>query len=105
MAIIVQDKLVLKVPGPWWRSAPSCNPGVATLAVVEIFFALADDLLVGPTISVKSIAVKAFCPLLVVLAIEGLGVQQDDRDLAPAVGVVAVVQEGEDSDIIFGLRM
>ena len=105
MAVIVQDELVLKVPGPWWRSTPPCNPGVATLAVVEIFFALANDLLVGPTIGTKSVAVKAFCPLLVVLAIEGLEVQRDDQDLAPAVGVVAVVQEGEDSDIIFGLRM
>jgi len=78
VAVVVQDELVLKVPGPWWRSTPPCNPGVATLAVVEIFFALADDLLVGPTIGTKSVAVKAFCPLLVVLAIEGLRIQRDD---------------------------
>jgi len=105
MAVVVQDELIFEVPGPWWRSTPSCNPGDATLAVVEIFFALADDLLVGPTISAKSVAVKAFCPLLVILTIEGLGVQLDDRDLASAVGVVAVGRGGEDGVLIFSLRM
>ena len=81
-----------------------CNPGVATLAVVEIFFALADDLLVGPTIGAKSVAVEAFCPLLVVLAVEGLGVQRDDQDLVLAVGAIVVGREGEDIDLVFGLR-
>jgi hypothetical protein len=33
---------------------------------------------------------KTFPPLLVVLAGEGFIVHRDDRDLAPAVGVVAV---------------
>ena len=78
VAVVVQDKLVLEVPGPWWRSMSSSNPGIATLTVVEIFFTLADDLLIGPTIGVKGIAVKAICPLLVILAIEGLRVQRDD---------------------------
>ena len=78
MAVVVQDELILEVPRPWWRSTPSCNPGVATLAVVEIFFALADDLLVGPTIGAKGVAMKAICPLLVILAAEGLRVQRDD---------------------------
>ena len=103
MAVVVQDKLVLEVPGPWWRSTPSCNPGVATLAVVEIFFALADDFLVCPAIGAEGIAVKMLCLLFVILA-EGLEVQQDDRDLASTVGVVAVGREGEDSDLIFSLR-
>ena len=74
MAVEVQDKLVLEVPGPWWIPTPSCNPGDVTLAVVEIFFTLVDDLLIGPTIGAKSIALKPFCPLFVILAIEGLGV-------------------------------
>ena len=26
VAVIVQDELVLEVPGPWWRSTPSPNP-------------------------------------------------------------------------------
>ena len=63
-----------------------------------------DDLLVGPTISTKAVAVKTLRPLLVVLAGEGLGVQRDDRDLAPAVRAAAVGREGEDSDLIFSLR-
>ena len=82
----------------------SSNPGIATLTVVEIFFTLADDVFIGPTISTKSIVVEAFCSMLVVLTVEGLGVQRDDRDLALAVRTVAVGQEGEDSDLIFGLR-
>ena len=78
MAVVVQDELILEVPRPWWRSTPSCNPGVATLAVVEIFFALADDLLVGPTIGAKSVAMEAFCAMLVILAVKGLVVERDD---------------------------
>ena len=105
MAVVVQDELVLEVPGPWMSSMPLCSPGVATVTVVEIFFTLADDLLVGPTIGAKSVAVEAFCPLLVVLAVEGLGVQRDDQDLAPAVRAVAVGQEGEDGDLIIGLKV
>ena len=95
---------MLEVPRPWWRSTPSPNPRVAALGVLEVFFTLADDLLIGPTISAKRVAVKAFCPLLVVLAVEGLRVQRDDRDLVPAIGAVAVGRKGEDSNLIFGLR-
>ena len=104
MAVVIQDELVLGIPGPWWRSTPPCNPGVATLAVVEIFFTLADDLLISPTVGAKRDAVKTFCPLLVVLVVEGLRVQRDDRDLVPAIGAVAVGRKGEDSNLIFGLR-
>jgi hypothetical protein len=82
----------------------SSNTGIATLAVVEIFFTLADDVFIGPTISTKSIAVEAFCLMLVVLTVEGLRVQRDDRDLALAVGAIAVGREGEDIDLVFGLR-
>ena len=78
MAIVVQDELILEVPGPWWRSACRCNMGVATLVVLEVLFALANDLFVGPVIGAKGVAVKAICPLLVILADEGLGVQRDD---------------------------
>jgi hypothetical protein len=78
IAIVVQDELILEVPGPWWRSACRCNMGVATLVVLEVLFALADDLFVGPTIGAMGVAVKAICPLLVILAAEGLGVQRDD---------------------------
>ena len=46
-----------------------CNLGVATLVVLEIFFALADDLLVGPTIGAESVAVEAICTFLIVLAV------------------------------------
>jgi len=86
MAVVIQDELVLGIPGPWWRSTPSCHP--------RVFFALVNDLLVGPAIGAKSIAVKVIYLLLVILAIEGLGVQRDDRDLAPTVGAVAIGQEG-----------
>ena len=105
VAVVVQDELIFEVPGPWWRSTPLPNPRVAALGVLEVFFTLADDLLIGPMIGAKSIAVKAIRPLLVFLAVEGLGVQRDDRDLAPAVGAVAVGREGEDSNLIFGLRV
>ena len=71
VAVVVQDELVLEVPGPWWRSTPLGNPGVATPVVLEIFFALADDLLVGPTIGAESVAVKAILPMLIFLAVEG----------------------------------
>jgi hypothetical protein len=74
MAVVVLDELVLEVPGPWWRSMPSSNPGVAMLVVLEIFFALADELLISPATDTKVIAVKVICPLLVILAVEGLGV-------------------------------
>jgi hypothetical protein len=104
MAVVVQDELIFEVPGPWWGSTPSPNLRVATLAVVEIFFTLADDLLISPTVGAKRDAVKMFCPLLVVLAVEGLRVQRDDRDLVPAIGAVAVGRKGEDSNLIFGLR-
>ena len=43
---------------------------------------------------------RTFRPLLVILADEGFGVHRDDRDLAPAVGVVAVGWEGEDGCLI-----
>ena len=69
MAVVVQDELVLEIPGPWWRSTWRCNPGVATLVVLEVLFALADDLFIGPAIGMKGIAVKAFCPLLFALAV------------------------------------
>ena len=75
LAVVVQEEFVFEVPGPWWRSTPSPNPGVAALGILEIFFTLADDILVGLMIGVKSVAVEAFCLLLVVLAVEGLGVQ------------------------------
>jgi len=104
VVIVVQDELVFEVPGPWWRSTPSPNPGVVALGVLEVFFALADYILIGPTISAKSIAVKALCPLLIVLTVEGLGIQRYNRDLAPAVRVVAVGREGEYCDLIFSLR-
>ena len=94
---------MFQVPGPRWRWTPPSNPGVATLCVLEIFFSLADDFLVCPAIGVEGVAVKTLCPLFVILA-EGLGVQQDDRDLAPAIGAAAVGWEGEDSDLIFNLR-
>jgi hypothetical protein len=55
VAVVDQDELVLEVPGPWWRSTPWCNPGVATLVVLEIFFAPADDLFVGPAIGAESV--------------------------------------------------
>jgi hypothetical protein len=103
MVVVVQDKLTFKVPRLWWRSTPSPNLGVAALGVLEIFFILADDLLVGLTNGTKRIAVKMFFPMLVVLTVEGLGVQRDDRDLGPAIGAVAVGREGEDRNLIFGL--
>ena len=81
------------------------NPGVATPVVLEIFFALADDLLVGPTIGAKGVAVKTLRLLLVILAGDGLKVQRDDRNLTSAVGAVAVGREGEDINLIFGLRV
>ena len=104
VAVVVQDELVLEVPGPRWRWTPPSNPRVAALGVLEIFFGLQDDVHVGPTIGAKGVAVKTLRPLLVVLAGDGLRVQRDDQDLAPAVRAVAVGQEGEDSDLIFGLR-
>ena len=104
VAVVIQDELMFEVPGPRWRWTPPPNSGVAALGVFEIFFTLADDFLVGPAIGAKGIVVKTLCPLLVVLAAEGLGVQRDDRDLALAVRVVAVGREGEDCDMIFGLR-
>ena len=57
---------------------PSSNPGVATLVVLEVFFALADDLFVGPAIGTESVVVKVICPVLIVLAVEGLRVERDD---------------------------
>ena len=93
---------MFQVPGPRWRWTPPSNLGVATLCILEIF-ALVDDFLVCPAIGAEGVAVKMLCLLFVILA-EGLGVQQDDRDLASTIGVVAVGREGEDSDLIFSLR-
>ena len=42
------------------------------LIVLEIFFALADDFLVGLTIGTESVAVEVICTLLIILAVEGL---------------------------------
>ena len=78
MVVVVQDELVFEVPGPWWRWMPPSNVGVATPGILEIFFTLLDDVLIGPAIGTKSIAVKALFPLLVVFTGEGLGVQRDD---------------------------
>ena len=69
VAIVVQDELVLEVPGPWWRSTWRCNPGFATLVVLDVLIALADDLFIGLAIGMKGVAVKAFCLLLVALAV------------------------------------
>ena len=96
---------MLEVPRPWWRWTPPSNPGVAALSILVIFFTPLDDFLIGPAIGAKGIAVKTPCLLLVVLAAKGLGVQRDDRDLVPAIGAVAVGRKGEDSNLIFGLRM
>ena len=78
MSIVVQDELVLEVPGPWRRWALSSNPGVAALGILEIFFTTLDDFLIGPAIGAEAVAVKTLHPLLVVLTGEGLGVPQDD---------------------------
>ena len=86
------------------QQTPLSNTGVAALSVLEIFFGLQDDILVGPTIGVKDVALKMLHPLLVVLASNGLRVQRDDRDLTPAVRVAAVGREGEDRDLISSLR-
>ena len=75
------------------------------LIVLEIFFALADDFLVGLTIGTESVAVEVICTLLIILAVEGLGVQRDDRDLALAIRAVVVGREGKDGDLIFILKM
>ena len=100
MTVVIQDKLIFEVPGPWRCWTPPCNPGVATLVVIEIFLGLEDDSLVGPTAGTEAVVVKTFHPLLVVLASEGFGVHRDDRDLAPALRVVVVGWEGEDGRLI-----
>ena len=105
LAIVVQDELVLEIPGPWWRSTWRCNPGVAMLIVLEVFFTPADGLFVGPSIGAESVAVEAILTMLLVLAIEGLGVERDDRNLVLTVGAVAVGREGVDGDLVFGVRM
>ena len=104
VSVVVKDELIFEVLGPRWRWTPPSNSGVAALGIFEIMLGSLDDLLVGPTIGAKGIAVKTLRPLLVVLAGEGLGVQRDDRDLAPAVRAAAVGREGEDSDMVFNLR-
>ena len=86
------------------QQTPLSNTGVAALGVLEIFFGLQDDVLVGPTIGAKGVTVKTLRLLLVILAGDGLKVQRDDRNLKPAIGVAAVGREGEDSDLIFSLR-
>ena len=96
MAVVIQDELIFEVPRPWWRWMPLFNPGVATLSVFEIFLSLQDDCLVGPTIGAEAVAVKMLRPLLIVLTSEGVGVQQDDRDLALAVGIIAVDEDASD---------
>ena len=75
VAVVVQDELVLEVHGPRWRWTPPSNPRVAALGILEIFFGLQDDVLVGPTIGAKGVAVKTLRPLLVILAGKGLRVQ------------------------------
>ena len=55
--------------------------------------------------SALSVAAEAIYPMLIIFAVEGLRVEQDDRDLAPTVGAIAVEREGEDGDLVFGLRM
>ena len=74
VAVVVQDELVLEVPGPWWRWTPPSNPGVVALGILEIFFSLHDDILICPMIGTKGIAVMALRPLLVVLTGDGLRV-------------------------------
>jgi hypothetical protein len=49
--------------------------------------------------------VEVIYSMLIVLAVERLKVERNDGDLAPTIGVVAVGWEGEDNDLIFGLRM
>ena len=65
-----------------------------------IFLGLLDDCLVGSTISAETVALKTLRPLLIVFTGEGLGVQRDDRDLAPAIGVAAVGWEVEDGRLV-----
>jgi hypothetical protein len=72
MAVEVQDKFVLEIPRPWWTSACSCNLGVATFMGFEVIFAPEDGLIISPAFGVESVAVKAICLMLIVLAIEGL---------------------------------
>ena len=78
MAVVVQDELVLEVPGPWWRSACSCNPGVATFIILEVFFALEDGLVIGPALGAESVTAEVINPMLIVLAVKGLVVERDD---------------------------
>ena len=47
-----------------------------------------DGLIIGPAFSVESAAAKAIYLMLIVLAIEGLGVERNDGDLAPMSGLL-----------------
>ena len=105
MAVVVQDELVLEIPGPGWRSVCSCNPGVVTFVGFEVIFAPEDGLIIGPAFGTESVAAEAIYSMLIILAVKGLGVERNDGYLAPTVGAVAVGREGEDSNLVFGLRM
>ena len=48
---------------------------------------------------------KEILLVLLVLTVEGFGVERDDRNLVLTVGAVAVGREGVDGDLVFGVRM
>ena len=73
--------------------------------ILEVFFASEDGLIIGPAFYAEGVAAEAIYPMLIIFAVEGLRVEQDDRDLAPTVGAIAVGREGEDGDLVFSLRM
>ena len=83
----------------------SCNPGVAMFVSFEFFFTPEDGLIIGPAFGAESVAVEAIYSMLIILAVKGLRVERNDGYLAPTVGAVAVGREGEDSNLVFGLRM
>ena len=44
------------------------------LGILKIIFTPLDDFLVGLTIGTESVAVEVICTLLIILAVEGLGI-------------------------------
>jgi len=63
----------------------------------EIFLSLANGTLARAPICTKGVAMSALIPMLLLLALEVVGVGGDDGDQAPVVGADVVGREGEES--------
>ena len=103
MAIVVQDEVIFKVPGPYWRP-PVFQPGVTSFGVVKVLFDLIQCNLILMLSCADIVPTMAIVPCFLVLATDFVRVKANDGDLAPLRRCSEVGWKGEQSHLVFDAR-